>query len=657
MVPGGTTELIWHFAGYLHIDLDLATQRVPYDGGALKVIQDDYVATLSETPFEADDQPFDTVRLRDPEFQLAADQFANLGTLKLAELENDAPTARKVGAALPPAPAPKGGGGGGGGRPEDVEFKIVIAYQSGSEILLQAHQLNEMADDDLLVINPLAVPDLPRVDVDAKLDHLSEAASDQTPADLAVPSHTTGAVLDLIKEHDANWVENNPHSVAGGYYVNGDLTPTPDAPEGTSPFQIEPTTPTDVSVPEELQNVRGEWAMTGANTAVNAALIVDVNEAAPTMIVLGDYFKTDAIVQTNSYVDKDKVEVAGGQAAPDIATGGNTADNLAAFDYQPGIYPDLTGNFAGLAWQVDLVEGDYFDIRLLTQTNYLADGDVVVQDTQQAHYEAHTGENGLYNLSNVNDGAEFRYDLIIIAGDYHGGNFIFQNNILLDHDIVKMLGLGDPGAQSVSTGDNALLNHGVIQTYGGNMFLPVSAGMNELITALDEHPDSLDPSFGTIVPGRGFETFNILYVTGDYYDVNAIWQNNVIADLDTAIQFFSAQDALLGGIPGITIPEDGPDTVQSIATGGNKLTNDAAIVDVGANDTHVDGEVYTDAILVQANLVTDDKDKVIHSDPQALASELVAFVTPAVSEEQDDISIAPVNGGSTSDDMLAGVMY
>ena len=47
----------------------------------------------------------------------------------------------------------------------------------------------------------------------------------------------------------------------------------------------------------------GQWATLGSNFSINAALIVDIGESARTMVVMGDYFKTDAIFQTNTIVD------------------------------------------------------------------------------------------------------------------------------------------------------------------------------------------------------------------------------------------------------------------------------------------------------------------------------------------------------------------
>ena len=69
---------------------------------------------------------------------------------------------------------------------------------------------------------------------------------------------------------------------------------------------------------------------------------------------------------------------------------------------------------------------------------------------------------------------------------------------------------------------------------------------------------------------------NVLYVTGDYYDINAIWQINVIADVDTAIQYLNGQP-----------PADDGTLTQSVSSGGNEASNDAIIVDVGSTSAQL----------------------------------------------------------------------
>src|SRR5262245_29681687 len=329
MIPGGVTEIIYHFAGYLHISEELATDPIQLNGRLHTQVQDDFVASLDETPFIPDeDDPFDTLRLRNPDLDTADERFPGPIPVKSDDLD-DIPHGRSVGVTLPAKPMPPPGGGGGASGPDLHFHQITVTYEKGGEqVLMQAGQINLMADDDQVVINDAMVPDLPHVNVDAKIEHLVDEAAAQVPCDLDLPGRTD-AVPEFIKEHDAKSVENNgapsPHSVTDGHYENGELLPPPPGP---NPLQIDPTVPADVSVPDELHHVRGDWAMTGGNTGINAALIVDLNEASPTTIVMGNFFKTDVIVQTNSYNDNDKVDV-GGFGPPQISTHGDTANNIA----------------------------------------------------------------------------------------------------------------------------------------------------------------------------------------------------------------------------------------------------------------------------------------------------------------------------------------
>ena len=89
----------------------------------------------------------------------------------------------------------------------------------------------------------------------------------------------------------------------------------------------------------------------------------------------------------------------------------------------------------------------------------------------------------------------------------------------------------------------------------------------------------------------------MLYVTGNYYDINAVWQTNITSDVDVMYQLQNQPVADLMALhPGGTV-------TQSVTTGGNELHNDAAIVDVNPDATYVKGQIYSDSILVQANLV------------------------------------------------------
>jgi hypothetical protein len=112
----------------------------------------------------------------------------------------------------------------------------------------------------------------------------------------------------------------------------------------------------------------------------------------------------------------------------------------------------------------------------------------------------------------------------------------------------------------------------------------------------------------------------VLYITGDYYDINAVWQTNVTSDVNVMYQL---QNQPLADL--MALHPDGTVT-QSVTTGGNEQHNDAAIVDVNPDATYVKGQIYTDSILVQANLLPTGVDHAVNGDTHALVTELIAFV-------------------------------
>jgi hypothetical protein len=163
-------------------------------------------------------------------------------------------------------------------------------------------------------------------------------------------------------------------------------------------------------------------------------------------------------------------------------------------------------------------------------------------------------------------------------------------------------------------------------------------------SALAAGENTLDVDYGWFVPGSGSGVLNVLFVTGDYYDINAIWQFNVISDVDTAIQF-------LGGTPPADIAGDGSLT-QSVSSGSNIASNEAVIVDAGATFSYVEGDVYQDTILIQGNLIGENNDQVTVGDPTALIPEIVAFTGEECPVEEVTDIRAPV----VADDTLASIL-
>ncbi|MES2752166.1 MAG: hypothetical protein V4661_12425 [Pseudomonadota bacterium] len=642
MVPGGVTEVVWHFAGYLQIINDIARDRIDYDEFAFRNLTDDYITPRPNYASKPDIDELDSHGIRVP----GMSPFEELTKSYILPIKSFSPRPPQPDfefdsqGGLPRFFAPRSGGGGGGGQ----EIKITVEYQDdGDQIQLDIRQHNFMWDDDSLLVSADG-SNLPcdttsfSAHAEAALQRMADSANDQIPEQWSFPQNGTG-VTEFVKAHDADLASRDgpgAHSVEPGYYLNGVLqVPAPDPPYQTPAPEPEPA--------PDLGQDLGQWAEAGANDSFNAALIVDLSESGRSMIVMGDYFKTDAIFQTNSTMDSDHIEAGGGQALATV-TGENRADNIADFVHNPGIYDSLLATFAGPRWNVDVVEGDYYNVHTIVQFNYLIDNDVVVQWSGDTHYEAHSGENQLGNLAEV-FGGTVEYDLIIVVGAYHGMNVIFQNNILLNNDLIKLLMAGTDPSQSVVSGQNELANTATIETYGDDNFQPMNDDLNSLVTAISEGQTILDPSYGKYIDGSG-GVFDVLYVKGDYYDINAIWQTNVTADMNLIIQLLEAPSAAA-----LNLHPDGTET-QSVTSGKNSLSNDAAIVDVGATNTYVNGEVYGDTILVQANLLPVN-DPTLTQDMHALVPELIAFVNDSQDEAPAATQVASV---AVHEDPIASVM-
>ena len=521
-------------------------------------------------------------------------------------------------------------------------IQIRVTYQDGGEeTQLTVHQYNFMHDDDTnLSADALAVaePLIAALNSDAMttIEHLVADANAEIPTDWWMTQNDGGAV-EFVTAHDAAWAERDDtpdeHSVPAGYYVNGELEERP----------TEPTPPAEFDDLPDTGHGIGQWASLGNNESINAALIVDIGEGARTMVVMGDYFKTDAIFQTNTTVDHDQVSVSGGEGTPSVTSEGNVATNIADFVEHPSIYAEFPTFWAGPNWVVDVVDGDYYSVHAVLQANYLSDNDVATQVSGNSHYNLVGGHNQLGNLALIIDG-EIQYDLIVIQGSYHGMNVIFQNNILLNNDNIVMSADGADSSQSVSSGHNSLLNEGSIENYGGDTFRELTPGLKMIDDLLASGAISIDPELGSAIAGNG-GTLRVLYITGDYYDINAVWQTNITSDINVLYQLQNEPSPDL-----MALHPDGTVT-QSASTGDNELTNNAAIVDVNPDVVYVGGDVYTDSILVQADLLPTNQDAAINADTDALVTELIAFVDDT--QDQTYVTPAAIPASAHTDPMAS----
>jgi hypothetical protein len=316
------------------------------------------------------------------------------------------------------------------------------------------------------------------------------------------------------------------------------------------------------------------------------------------------------------------------------------------------IYADSPGGATG-HWDVEVVNGNYYNVHTLAQVNYLSDGDIVQQTISDTHYDVVAGGNQLMNLAQLQNG-EINNDLIIVGGSYHGASAIYQYNILVNHNFLNSViqnvspGESEIGHQTIATGGNTLENAATIETYGNDKFVPLSAGHQQILDGVASGATVMDEYLFSLAPGYG-GTLHVLYITGDYYDVNAIWQTNIISDVNYVSQTFdpTGQVAAIGPVGG---------GVQSVSAGHDAALNLSSIVVAGIDHAAVGGQIYTDSVMIQANLLSAHPAAVASPDPQSFAPELVAFLNDGTVHDTPAPMPSPVVH-TTIDDMISTVMH
>ncbi|SEQ37598.1 hypothetical protein SAMN05428969_2813 [Devosia sp. YR412] len=385
----------------------------------------------------------------------------------------------------------------------------------------------------------------------------------------------------------------------------------------------------------------------GGNSAINAVGIVNAGMAPTFLAVMGDYHDFNAIIQTNIWSDWDVTRITDGHNA--ATASGTLGFNIANVmhetrdaagdraDAKPDVFP---GN-----WMVSVIQGDVTFLSWIDQFSFKSDNDILVLTASGSTTTITSGENLSLNATTFGDLGLY-YDLVIIGGSLYDANIICQTNVLYDDDAVSIL-MGGNDTASVSTGGNLLWNQASITNVG---------------PAAWEHgvPDSYRDAADTLSSGgrdmpdsvrheatmEGFAGLRVLYISGNVYDLQYVKQTNVICDADTVA---IAADLAANGI---TMDWD-------VSTGSNALVNVATIHDfdsIGAKG-YVGGEVYSDAILIQAELVMP-----AHSDGQhpldSLVSEAVAFLVDAedLPALPEGTSIAAIASDAPPVDVMQSVL-
>ncbi|OOG64196.1 hypothetical protein B0E45_28775 [Sinorhizobium sp. A49] len=404
---------------------------------------------------------------------------------------------------------------------------------------------------------------------------------------------------------------------------------------------------------EEDKSENSVYVETGANIVANIVSIVETGIIAPVTAVMGGYHQIDVISQSYVYADDDKLdkvlrdnsaESASRSVAMNIAnfgreeyhSGSSDRDDDAA---QSSIFPN--------SWRVSMVDGDVSFVHWVEQYNFLNDNDTVTVTTSGVQTTALTGGNVVVNLASFL-GVGDQYDLVIVGGRILDMNMITQVAVFYDNDDVKGITAGN--GMTVDQSGNLIWNQASIQNIGTNdRFEAMPDYIQKAVDNINDRENELPSGFSRDLNFQGYEGLNILYITGNLYDVNVIKQISVLGDADS-VSYVANK-----------ILDNNPDAEVTIHTGGNVVVNTAQIIDYDSfgQTTYVGGQVYSDAILIQAGIVDDDScSSDVTPKGDRLANEVIAFIgdddTPS---HQTDTVINTGNDMSWSNGQWNDVMH
>jgi len=395
----------------------------------------------------------------------------------------------------------------------------------------------------------------------------------------------------------------------------------------------------------------GHQVVTGGNKMINDVVMNISWLDAPVISVMGDVVDLNLISQVNVLAEH---ATFNGVLQGSLSTTFNVAMMSSTFQFAGAETTDgspeqpVEGNediYMGLPknWAVTRIEGDVLTVNWVQQHSFMTDDDRAdVQITGTNSYIS-LGENLMINLASLAE-IGYGYDLIMIGGDLITINQISQMNVMLDFDSITAAGAGPLG---VSVSDNLLFNGASISTVGINSYAAMSENFAAASKAFADGAQSIDRDVVHDDVFTGDELLTVLYIAGDFKTINWVEQTNIMGDSD---QVHLALDAFMAksGMP------------AKLYTGSNAEMNSASINVYGADsEVRVQGEVYSDALLYQANLIDMSADPTGVVMP-ALANEAVAFLADGMigdlSHSSDDLSIVPTSPESIASPDLMQTM-
>lgn len=544
--------------------------------------------------------------------------------------------------------------------PSDVE--------PGSTILV-ASQIKYLMDDDVVVVGSYEYEASPRLESHAELAGMTEQGL-QVSSSLSdlTELQNVNRMLDLVEdaaamiralsEEDFGPVDSLFLKVGDridGHYGNGspaDQLPSLaelreqrlDDPEETTQWQDAgaDSITIDASTTPTTMNISS-----GGNLSWNEATIVNAGLAPGVMVVAGDYHRVDAIYQTNVLRDVDTID--GRWPGESVTMGGNVVQNSASFigqDYATKTGATQAEDGFPANWNVTTVEADITFLSWVYQYNFTSDHDTQILTAMGTNTFISTGLNLGFNLLSFTDLGKY-FDMVVVGGSLYDGNFITQTNILLDSDTLSVWGPSSASQGSVSTGDNVLWNEASIENVGPDMWtVGLPSHYQQAVDRLSQGDREMPAGFKTDAALDGFGNLKVLYVAGNVYDIHTITQVNIVGDADNLALY---EENLLKA----------QDSVWEVTTGGNMLVNKATIVDYDSvgQTAYVGGSIYSDAILVQAEIVEGSLDRLVVRGNE-LVNEVIAFLDdPADLSGQNDgaPALQPMTDPGTSYDTFQSV--
>ena len=369
-------------------------------------------------------------------------------------------------------------------------------------------------------------------------------------------------------------------------------------------------------------------AALGGNTLSNIAAIDNAGVVGAHWVVGGDMRQLDLVVQSNAWTDSDSGLVAPTTTAVPTVAHSLAGLVLAGLDGRSSVSAIETNGAITIdqlpaSWNVSVATGDFVSMEWVRQTNAMSDEDVVSTAFTNASTTIVSGENGALNVLDFNHWGS-AYDLVMVGGDVHDLNVIFQTNVLIDDDWIEGSAPGE-----VAGDGNILWNEARIENLRAD-------GTDGLTPALNDALDALARGEDAAIPGNG-DPLSVLFVSGNFYDVNVVEQLNVLADADRLI-----------------VQDDEESGILHAVTGDNELVNIASIRDVdGFGSVSVGGTHYSDALLVQGELADGFFDDLENDAPAALASEVIAFIDTGDAPQQEETGTIVANEGGSFADVMA----